>query len=87
MSVNGHAVNYIDWEDNVALPPGSTVVVRIHPTDFTGKFVFHCHVQFHEDHGMMAVVQVVRHLTAAEARPSVVHEGALLITSSANLEK
>jgi len=85
ISVNGHAVKYIDWEDNVALPPGNTVVVRIHPTDFTGKFVFHCHVQFHEDHGMMAVVQVVRHLTPAEARPSVVRDGALLIASSANL--
>lgn len=28
-------------------------------TDFTGKFVMHCHVLFHEDKGMMAAVQVV----------------------------
>lgn len=27
--------------------------------DFTGKFVFHCHILAHEDGGMMAVVDVV----------------------------
>jgi hypothetical protein len=27
--------------------------------DVVGKFVYHCHVLYHEDHGMMAVVQVV----------------------------
>ena len=26
--------------------------------DYPGKFVFHCHILFHEDHGMMAVVEV-----------------------------
>jgi len=34
--------------------------VRMNPIDFTGKFVFHCHVIFHEDHGMMATVQVLK---------------------------
>jgi hypothetical protein len=33
--------------------------MRTHFTDFTGKFVFHCHVLHHEDHGMMSVVEVV----------------------------
>ena len=36
--------------------------MRYRPTDFTGKFVFHCHVLGHEDNGMMAVVQVVKNL-------------------------
>ncbi|MDQ3874704.1 MAG: multicopper oxidase domain-containing protein [Actinomycetota bacterium] len=26
--------------------------------DFTGKYVFHCHILAHEDNGMMAVVNV-----------------------------
>ncbi len=35
------------------------VVIRTRFTDFTGKFVFHCHILNHEDNGMMAVVEVV----------------------------
>ena len=53
------------------------------PIDFTGKFVFHCHVTFHEDHGMMATVQVVREPTAAQARSALVRDGGLAISSAA----
>ena len=48
----------IDPEDTVKMPPGSTVKMRTRPTDYTGKFVFHCHMLFHEDRGMMGVVTV-----------------------------
>jgi FtsP/CotA-like multicopper oxidase with cupredoxin domain len=47
------------WFDTIAIPPHRTIVVRIPFDDFTGTFVFHCHVLVHEDHGMMAVVRVV----------------------------
>jgi suppressor of ftsI len=50
----------VDPEDTVKMPPESTVKMLTRPTDFTGKFVFHCHMLFHEDHGMMGVVKVVR---------------------------
>ncbi len=83
VSVAGKPVPYVLEEDNVALPPKSTTVVLMHPTDFTGKFVFHCHVTFHEDHGMMAAVQVVREPTAAQARSSLRRDGGLAISSSA----
>ncbi len=83
VSVAGKPVPYVLEEDNVALPPKSQTVVLMHPTDFTGKFVFHCHVTFHEDHGMMAAVQVVREPTAAQAKRSVVREGGLAISSGA----
>jgi suppressor of ftsI len=66
VSINGKPLNYIDWQDNVTLAPGETVKILIHPIDFTGKFVFHCHVLFHEDNGMMATVQVVADPPAAE---------------------
>jgi FtsP/CotA-like multicopper oxidase with cupredoxin domain len=49
----------IDLEDTVKLPPRSTVVMRTRPTDFTGTYVYHCHMVFHEDRGMMGVVEVV----------------------------
>ena len=47
-----------DPGDTVLLPPFGTVKMLTRPTDFTGKFVFHCHMTFHEDHGMMGVVKV-----------------------------
>lgn len=47
-------------QDTVALPPGKTVTFLTKPTDFTGKFVFHCHMANHEDRGMMAVAEVTR---------------------------
>jgi len=49
----------IDPADTVLMPPRSTVMLLTRPTDFTGRFVFHCHMTFHEDHGMMGVVKVV----------------------------
>jgi suppressor of ftsI len=66
VSINGRPLNYVDWQDNVTLPPNSTVVILIHPIDFVGKFVFHCHVIFHEDHGMMGVAQVLANPTPAQ---------------------
>ena len=46
-------------EDTVILPPQKPVVVRIPFDRYTGKFVFHCHILNHEDHGMMGLVDVV----------------------------
>ena len=37
------------------IAPGS-VVFRYKPIDFTGSYVFHCHILPHEDRGMMALV-------------------------------
>jgi FtsP/CotA-like multicopper oxidase with cupredoxin domain len=83
VSVAGKRTPFVDYQDNVVLPPKSRTVVLMQPTDFTGKFVFHCHVTFHEDHGMMATVQVVRKPTAAQSRASVVNAGGFAIGSSA----
>jgi FtsP/CotA-like multicopper oxidase with cupredoxin domain len=75
VSVGGRRRSFVDHEDNVSIPPKSTVVIRQRPTDFTGKFVFHCHVTFHEDHGMMSAVQVVRsNADAALPEPEPQHE-------------
>ena len=49
-----------DPEDTVQMPPLKTVKILTRPTDFTGKFVFHCHLLNHEDHGMMGTVEVVK---------------------------
>jgi FtsP/CotA-like multicopper oxidase with cupredoxin domain len=83
ISQNGHAIPYVENEDNVALPPGSRSVVLVQASDFTGRFVFHCHVTFHEDRGMMATIEVVRRPAAAARASSVVRRPGLAISSSA----
>lgn len=57
------------YEDNILVPAGTgfddptnpnkasnpgVVTIRFKPVDYVGTSVFHCHVLFHEDHGMMA---------------------------------
>ncbi len=64
LSVNGTPHDAAGLQDVVAIPPmvgnqPGEVVIRSHFKDFTGWFVFHCHILQHEDGGMMATVQVV----------------------------
>jgi len=59
MSVNGVPYNARGQQDTVMLPVGGDVVMRKPFRDFTGKFVYHCHILNHEDAGMMAVIEVV----------------------------
>jgi FtsP/CotA-like multicopper oxidase with cupredoxin domain len=48
------------YEDTWRLDPGESVVVAAKFTDFTGKFMIHCHMLDHEDDGMMATWRVVK---------------------------
>ncbi|MFI9366950.1 multicopper oxidase family protein [Kitasatospora sp. NPDC053057] len=64
MSVNGVPQPYDRYADTVPVPhavdgvPG-TVVIRVPFADYPGKWVFHCHIAAHEDHGMMSYINVV----------------------------
>jgi FtsP/CotA-like multicopper oxidase with cupredoxin domain len=66
IAINGRPLDYVDWQDTVNVPAGGSVTIRIHPIDFVGKAVFHCHVDFHEDNGMMGVFQIVKDPPASE---------------------
>lgn len=46
------------WWDNFALPPGGWAKMWTRFVDFTGTYVFHCHILGHEDRGMMQMVNV-----------------------------
>ncbi len=59
LSVDGEPYDSHGEQDTVILYPNEPVVVRIPFDRYTGKFVFHCHILNHEDHGMMALVEVV----------------------------
>ena len=57
-SVNQQPFRARSWADVVPLPIKGEVVVRMRFRNFTGKYVYHCHIVAHEDLGMMAVVDV-----------------------------
>ncbi|HEX2296130.1 MAG TPA: multicopper oxidase family protein [Actinomycetota bacterium] len=52
------------WKDTLLVPstasPQKPLPVYTKYTDFTGKFVIHCHILDHEDLGMMEAIKVVR---------------------------
>jgi spore coat protein A, manganese oxidase len=53
------------WEDCLKetffVLPGERILVAGHFADHPGKFVIHCHMFDHEDHGLMSQFEVVRH--------------------------
>jgi spore coat protein A len=52
------------WEDCLKetffVYPGERILLAGHFSDHTGKFVIHCHMFDHEDHGLMSQFEVVR---------------------------
>jgi spore coat protein A, manganese oxidase len=51
------------WEDCLKetffIYPGERILLAGHFSDYTGKFVVHCHMLDHEDHGLMSQFEVV----------------------------
>jgi FtsP/CotA-like multicopper oxidase with cupredoxin domain len=46
------------YRDSALIPPFGSLTIRHRFLDFTGLLVMHCHVLFHEDHGMMEIIEV-----------------------------
>ena len=49
----------LGWEDTVAVGPHETVSIMVKYEQFTGKFVWHCHILEHEDLEMMRIFEIV----------------------------
>jgi suppressor of ftsI len=60
VSVNGKPYDAHGYQDTVILPVKGEVVIRIPFEDFVGKSVYHCHLMFHGDYGMMGTFEVVK---------------------------
>lgn len=58
------------YEDTWRLDPGEYVKVVGTFSDYPGRFMVHCHMLDHEDHGLMAQFRVVRPGSPAAQRPS-----------------
>ena len=71
ISINGRPYDARSLQDTVPLPVHGKVVIRQRFARFTGKFVYHCHILAHEDHGMMGVIKVSGSKPGAADRHSV----------------
>jgi FtsP/CotA-like multicopper oxidase with cupredoxin domain len=70
VAVNGEPVDEQHYRDTALVPPFGSVTIRQRFLDYTGKFVMHCHILFHEDHGMMQLLEVVDDESRAAGAPS-----------------
>lgn len=59
VSINGKSVDRKSLDDTFPVPARGEVTIRTKYKDFNGKYVLHCHILFHEDNGMMQLVEVV----------------------------
>jgi FtsP/CotA-like multicopper oxidase with cupredoxin domain len=55
---NGVPEPFRSWKDTVNVPKHESVRIIVRFDDFPGKWMFHCHILDHEDHGMMGVLEV-----------------------------
>jgi bilirubin oxidase len=55
---DGVPVPFRSWKDTVNVPKHSVVRFIVRFSDFAGKWMYHCHILDHEDHGMMGVLEV-----------------------------
>ncbi len=60
ISVNGKPYDAHGYQDTVIIPTDGEVVIRIPFDDFVGKTVYHCHLMFHGDFGMMGILEIVK---------------------------
>ncbi|MGD0104845.1 MAG: multicopper oxidase family protein [Rhodopila sp.] len=60
VEINGQPVPFTGYIDNVQVPARGEVKLRMPFVDplILGRFMFHCHVLLHEDHGMMANIEI-----------------------------
>jgi FtsP/CotA-like multicopper oxidase with cupredoxin domain len=60
LSVNGRppSANEAGWKDTVLLWPGDVIRIIKRFEDYTGIYMYHCHLLEHEDAGMMGQCEV-----------------------------
>lgn len=49
---------YRSWKDVVNVPKHQTVRFIVRYENYPGKWMFHCHILDHEDHGMMGILEI-----------------------------
>lgn len=73
------------WKDTVNVVPGETVTLISTLREYTGRFVYHCHNLQHEDHDMMANMEVVAAAPVFSDIAGHTHEQAILAVAAAGI--
>ena len=47
------------WKDTVRANPGEVTRIAMRWADYTGNYVYHCHILEHEEHDMMRALEIV----------------------------
>jgi bilirubin oxidase len=55
---NGVPEPFRSWKDLVNVPKHQTARIIVNFANYPGKWMFHCHILDHEDHGMMGILEV-----------------------------
>jgi len=55
---NGVPEPFRAWKDIVNVPKHETLRFIVRYDDYPGRWMFHCHILDHEDHGMMGILEV-----------------------------
>lgn len=55
---NGVPEPFRSWKDLVNVPKHQTARIIVRFANYPGKWMFHCHILDHEDHGMMGILEV-----------------------------
>ena len=69
VKINGKPFHANGTLDNAILPRNGSLTIRFRPKTYTGLAVFHCHILFHEDSGMMATIRYVKGGRSVHVRP------------------
>jgi len=56
---NRKAAPMRSYSDTETIPWNAYMRFRTHLADSTGRSIYHCHLLFHEDHGMMGAFDIV----------------------------
>ena len=59
-AIDGRLVQPDGFQDVVRVKRQGSVTIRMRFREFAGKAVYHCHILFHEDHGMMGIIEFKR---------------------------
>ena len=55
----GPAPNETGWKDTVKSNPGEVTRIAMRWEDYTGHYVYHCHILEHEEHDMMRALDIL----------------------------
>ena len=77
----------LGWEDTFTVANGQSIELLVKFSQFTGTFVWHCHILEHEDHEMMRPLRIVTHIIPEPAGAALVAAAAGFVPRRPRMRK